>query len=69
MEEKMIVENEEQERQPDAAFTQEVEDRPYHVRVFFPEGCAATLQEKIELTQTPKQLSAFSSFPRLYHVL
>ena len=35
-------------RSPDATFIQEIDGRPYHVRVFFPEGTAATLQEKIE---------------------
>ena len=44
----IVIQEEAQERQPDATFTQEIDGRPYHVRVFFPEGTAATLQEKIE---------------------
>ena len=44
----IVIQDEAQERQPDATFTQEIDGRPYHVRVFFPEGTAATLKEKIE---------------------
>ena len=48
IEDQIIIEEEAQERQSDATFTQEIDGRPYHVRVFFPEGTAGTLQEKIE---------------------
>lgn len=48
MEDQIIIEEEAKEHQPDATFIQEIDGRPYHVRVFFPEGTAATLQEKIE---------------------
>ena len=44
----IIAVDEPQEHQPDATFSQEIDGRPYHVRVFFPEGTAATLQEKVE---------------------
>ena len=47
-EDQIIMEEEVQKRQPDATFIQEIDGRPYHVRVFFPEGTAATLQEKTE---------------------
>ncbi len=47
-EDQITIQEEVQERQPNATFTQEIDGRPYHVRVFFPEGTAATLQEKIE---------------------
>ncbi len=47
-ENKIIIQEEARERQPDAAFTQEIDGRPYHVRVYFPEVSAATLQEKVE---------------------
>ena len=47
-ENQIIIQEEARERQPDATFTQEIDGRPYHVRVFFPEGTAATLQEKVE---------------------
>ena len=47
-ENQIIIQEDAQERQPDATFTQEIDGRPYRVRVFFPEGTAATLQEKIE---------------------
>ena len=47
-EDQIIIQAEPPEHQPDATFTQEIDGRPYHVRVFFPEGPAATLQEKIE---------------------
>lgn len=47
-EDQIIKREEAQKPRPDATFTQEIDGRPYHVRVFFPEGTAATLQEKIE---------------------
>ena len=47
-EDQIIIQAEPPEHQPDSTFTQEIDGRPYHVRVFFPEGTAATLQEKIE---------------------
>ena len=47
-EDQIIIQAEPPEHQPDATFTQEIDGRPYHVRVFFPEGPAATLQEKIK---------------------
>ena len=47
-ENQIIIQEEAQERQPVATFTQGIDGRPYHVRVFFPEGTTATLQEKIE---------------------
>ena len=48
-EDQIIIEEEAKERQPDATFTQEIDGRPYHIQVFFPEGMAVTFQEKIEL--------------------
>ena len=47
-ENQIIIQEKAQERQPVATFTQEIDGRPYHVRVFFPEGTTATLQEKIK---------------------
>ena len=47
-ENQIIIQEEAQERQPVATFTQGIDGRPYHVRVFFPEGTTATLQEKIK---------------------
>ena len=47
-EDQIIIREEAQKPQPDATFTQEIDGRSYHVRVFFPEGTAAALQEKIE---------------------
>ena len=34
--------------QPDATYIQEIDGRPYRVRLFFPEDGAETLQEKVE---------------------
>lgn len=52
MEERIIKEDEAPKREPDIIFTQVIDDRPYHVQVFFPESCpencADTFQEKIE---------------------
>ncbi len=35
-------------RQPDTTYVQEIDGRPYQIRLFFPEDGAETLQEKVE---------------------